>query len=217
MLTPLFTELLEATGQTIAMVFISGMIAVIFGVPLGLILYATRQHHLFPHRFFHQAANTVINFIRSTPFIILILAIIPFTRLLVGTAIGTAAALVPLSVAAIAFLGRMVENNLKALPTGLIEAGLAMGASTMQILRKILLPEAMPTIINSITTVLINLISYSATVGAIGGGGLGDLAIHYGYQQFNTMVMIITITLLILLVQFVQYFGSYLSQKMNHH
>jgi len=216
MSTALFYELLYSTWQTVYMVFMSGFIAFAVGIPLGVILLITRQNSLVPHKFSNQSLGMIVNIIRSIPFIILMVAIIPFTRLIVGTSIGTTAAIVPLSIAAIPFVGRMIENALSEVADGLIEAGQAMGASPIQIIRKILIPEAMPGIINAITITLINLIAYSAMAGAIGGGGLGDLAIRYGYQRFDVTIMIATIIVLILLVQLIQYIGDWLSKKVSH-
>ena len=158
----------------------------------------------------------IINMLRSIPFIILMLAIIPLTRLLVGTSIGTTAAIVPLSLATIPFFARMVENNLDQLPPGLIETGQAMGASTLQLISAVLLSEAMPGIVSSLTTTLITLTAYSAMAGAVGGGGLGDLAIRYGYQRFDARVMLMTIVILIALVQMIQYIGDYWVKRLTH-
>lgn len=212
----LFFELLHSTWQTIYMVFASGFIAFAVGIPLGIVLLVTRQNNLIPNKFSNQSLGMIVNIVRSVPFIILMVAIIPFTRLIVGTSIGTTAAIVPLSIAAIPFVGRMIENSLSEVAGGLIEAGQAMGASPIQIIRKILIPEAMPGIINSITITLINLIAYSAMAGAIGGGGLGDLAIRYGYQRFDVTIMIATIIVLVLLVQLIQYIGDWLSDRVSH-
>lgn len=212
----LFFDLLQSTWQTIYMVLISGLIACLFGIPLGVTLLITKENSLAPNKFVNRILGILVNGIRSIPFIILMVAVIPFTRLLVGTSIGTTAAIVPLSLAAIPFVGRMIENVLSEVTDGLIEAGHAMGASTLQIIHRILLPEAMPGVINAITITLINLIAYSAMAGAIGGGGLGDLAIRYGYQRFNMSVMLATIVVLILLVQLLQHLGDWLSKRYSH-
>ncbi len=212
----LLFELLTATGKTLYMVLASGILALLIGLPLGIILFCTRQPNLLPRPLLNKSLAIIINMLRSIPFIILMLAIIPLTRLLVGTSIGTTAAIVPLSLSTIPFFARMVENNLNQLPPGLIETGLAMGASTLQLISAILLSEVMPGIISSLTTTLITLIAYSAMAGAVGGGGLGDLAIRYGYQRFDAGVMLMTIVILIALVQMIQYIGDYWIKRLNH-
>lgn len=209
-------ELINATWETFYMVIISGSIAIIFGMPLGILLLITQKKHLLPHQYSNWLLSGMTNAIRSVPFIILLVAVIPLTRLIVGTSIGTSAAIVPLSIAAIPFVARMIESVLNKIGQGLIEAGHAMGASPGQIIFKILLPESMPGVINTITITLINLIGYSAMAGAVGGGGLGDLAIRYGYQRFDTSIMLTTTLLLILLVQLIQYLGDNLAKKFSH-
>lgn len=216
MSTDLLFELLTSTGETLYMVFVSGILALLIGLPLGIILFCTRQPNLLLHPLLNKSLAIIINMLRSIPFIILMLAIIPLTRLLVGTSIGTTAAIVPLSLATIPFFARMVENNLNQLPAGLIETGLAMGASARQLIGAILLSEAMPGIISSLTTTLITLIAYSAMAGAVGGGGLGDLAIRYGYQRFDAGVMLMTMVILIALVQMIQYIGDYWVKRLSH-
>jgi len=164
---------------------------------------------------FNQTLGAIVNAARSTPFIILMVAIIPFTRIIVGTSIGTNAAIVPLSIAAIPFVGRVVESALKEVDAGLIEAAQSMGATPRQIIMKVLIPEAMPSIILGMTLTVISLIGYSAMAGAIGGGGLGDLAIRYGYQRFRADVMLATVVILIAMVQIVQSSGDYFAHKLN--
>jgi len=212
----LFFELLHSSWQTIYMVLLSGFIAFIVGIPLGIILLITRQNNLMPGKFMHGSLGFLVNIVRSIPFIILMVAVIPLTRLLVGTSIGTTAAIVPLSLAAIPFVARMIENSLSEVDAGLVEAGHAMGASSCQIIRSILMIEAMPGVIHCMTITLINLIAYSAMAGAIGGGGLGDLAIRYGYQRFNMTVMLATIIVLVLMVQVLQHTGSWFAQRYAH-
>lgn len=211
----LLYELAIATWQTIYMVLVSGIIASLFGIPMGVILLTTRQHGLLEQTTMNRLLAGFVNALRSIPFIILLVAIIPLTRFLVGTSIGTTAAIVPLSIAAIPFVARLVENRLSEVPYGLVEAGLAMGATSTQIIFKILLPEAAPGIINGITITLITLIGYSAMAGAVGGGGLGDLAIRYGYQRFDVAVMVYTVVILIVLVQLMQFFGDRVSKYYN--
>jgi len=163
----------------------------------------------------NKVLGAIVNATRSIPFIILMVAIIPFTRLVAGTSIGTTAACVPLTLAAIPFLARLVETAIKEVNGGVIEAAQSMGATPLQIIWKVLLPEALPTLIDNITVLIVNLISYSAMAGAIGGGGLGDIAIRYGYQRFQGDVMLATIIILIVLVQVIQSVGDYLSRKVN--
>ena len=208
MSTDLLFELTTSTGQTFYMVGVSGILAFLAGLPLGVLLFITRVNQLWPLPWLNKCLAMIVNATRSVPFIILMLAIIPLTRLLVGTSIGTNAAIVPLTLAAIPFFARMVENSFNELSPGLIEAGQAMGASSYQIIHSILLAEARPGIINSLTITLINLVAYSAMAGAVGGGGLGDLAIRYGYQRFDISVMLATIAILIVLVQTIQYIGD---------
>lgn len=212
----LLFELIYATGETLYMVLLSGTMAFIFGLPLGILLFVTRPNQLLKHPLLHRSLAMLVNITRSIPFIILMLAIIPLTRLLVGTSIGTNAAIVPLSLAAIPFFARMVENSFNELSPGLLEAGQAMGASPYQLIQAILLAEAWPGIINNLTITLINLVAYSAMAGAIGGGGLGDLAIRYGYQRFNMGVMFATVLILIAFVQAIQYIGDRCAKQFFH-
>jgi D-methionine transport system permease protein len=208
--------LLDATLQTLYMVAVASVIATLVGLPAGVLLYITRKGHIFEKPWLHQTLAIIVNMTRSIPFIILMIAVIPLTRLLVGTSIGTNAAIVPLSLGAMPFIARVVESALLEINKGLIEAATAMGASPWQIIRKVLLPEAFPSIINGLTLTVISLIGYSAMAGAVGGGGLGDLAIRYGYQRFDVGVMITTIAIMIILVQAVQFFGDVLVKKFSH-
>jgi D-methionine transport system permease protein len=209
--------LVSATWETIEMVVISSAIAVIFGLPLGVILLVTRKHHVLEGVTINRVIGMIVNAIRSIPFIILLVVITPFTQLVVGTSIGTVAAIVPLAVAAIPFFARIVESAMKEVPAGLLEASQAMGASPMQIIRYVLIPEAMPSMIRGITLTLITLVGYSAMAGAIGGGGLGDLAIRYGYQRFEISVMVITVLILIVMVQGLQLIGDGVANRLSHH
>lgn len=205
-----------STWQTIEMVAISCVIAIVGGLPLGVILLVTRKHHVLEGVAINRTVAIIVNAIRSIPFIILMVAITPFTKLVVGTSIGTIAAMVPLALAAIPFFARIVETAMKEVPAGLIEASQAMGASPMQIVRYVLVPEAMPGIIRGITLTLITLIGYSAMAGAIGGGGLGDLAIRYGYQRFEVSVMLATVLILIVMVQALQLVGDWYANRLSH-
>ena len=207
--------LIKGTWQTLQMTLISTVIATVLGTLLGIVLVTTSRGHILENTAVNTALSALVNAMRSIPFIILMVAIIPFTRLIVGTSIGTVAATVPLTIAAIPFLARLVETSIREVPYGIIEAAQSMGASPAEIIRKVLLPEALPTIIDNITVLIVNLIGYSAMAGAIGGGGLGDIAIRYGYQRFDLKVMIITIIILVVLVQIIQMLGEGISKKVN--
>ncbi|UCV09952.1 methionine ABC transporter permease [Dechloromonas denitrificans] len=206
----------ESFLETLGMVGIAGGIAALFGIPLGLLLTVTSPGHILPRPLFNRALGITVNAVRSTPFIILMVAIIPLTRLLTGTSIGTAAAVVPLAIAAIPFVGRLVEGALREVDGGLIEAAEAIGATPLQIIRKVLVPEALPGIVNGLTITFVSLIGYSAMAGAVGGGGLGDLGIRYGYQRFMPEVMLLVVAVLIVFVQLVQSLGDHLSRRLNH-
>ncbi|MUP58933.1 methionine ABC transporter permease [Megasphaera hutchinsoni] len=207
--------MLQGIQETLIMVIVSTIIASIIGIPLGVTLVITSKNHILQHKHIHQILGAIVNIIRSIPFIILMVAIIPFTRLVVGTSIGTTAACVPLTIVAIPFLSRLVETSIRDVDFGLVEAAESMGASPFQIIRKVLLPEALPTIINNVTVLIVNLIGSSAMAGAIGGGGLGDIAIRYGYQRFQGDIMLITIIILIVGVNLIQSIGDYASNKKN--
>lgn len=215
----MFAEVLpllsKALGETIYMVVVSMAIASAIGVPLGVLLHTTAKGQILENVVINQAVGSVVNAVRSIPFIILMVAIIPLTRFIVGSAIGTTAAIVPLVIASIPFIGRQVETSLKEVPSGLVEAAQAMGATPLQIISRVLLPEAMPGIVSQLTTVIIALVGESAMAGAIGGGGLGDLAIRYGYQRFRPEVMLATVVVLIVLVQAVQFVGNTLAKKLD--
>lgn len=207
--------MLQGIQETLFMVSVSTIIAAIVGIPLGITLVTTSKGHILENCVINQLLGTVVNIIRSIPFIILMVAIIPLTRIIVGTSIGTTAACVPLTIVAIPFLSRLVETSIREVDFGLVEAAQSMGASPFQIIRKVLIPEALPTIINNITVLIVNLIGSSAMAGAIGGGGLGDLAIRYGYQRFRVDVMLATIIILIVGVNFIQACGDFASRKKN--
>mgnify|MGYP002624372106 CR=1 FL=1 len=215
----MFAEILpllsKALGETVYMVVVSMAIASAIGVPLGVLLHTTAKGQILENVVLNQTVGSVVNAVRSIPFIILMVAIIPLTRLLVGSAIGTTAAIVPLVIASIPFIGRQVETSLKEVPAGLVEAAQAMGATPFQIISRVLLPEAMPGIVAQLTTVIIALVGESAMAGAIGGGGLGDLAIRYGYQRFRPEVMLATVIVLIVLVQAVQFAGNTLAKRLD--
>lgn len=208
--------LLNATLATVYMVVAASSIAFLVGLPLGVMLYVTRKGNILEQQTAHRILAFVVNITRSIPFIILMIAVIPFTRLLVGTSIGSNAAIVPLSLAAMPFIARVVENALLEVNKGLIEAAASMGASSWQIIRKVLIPEAMSGIINGLTLAVVSLIGYSAMAGAVGGGGLGDLAIRYGYQRFDVSMMLLTIVIMVVLVQLTQWLGDKLAKRFSH-
>lgn len=205
----------KALGETVYMVVVSMIIATLIGVPLGVLLHTTSKGQILESPAVNRIVGAIVNAVRSIPFIILLVAIIPFTRLLVGTAIGTTAAMVPLVIAAIPFIGRQVETSLKEVPFGLVEAAQSMGATPAQIIWKVLLPESMSSIVAQLTTVIISLVGESAMAGAVGGGGLGDLAIRYGYQRFRPEIMLATVVILIVLVQLVQFVGNTLAKRLD--
>ena len=206
MLPTMYFDLLKATGETLYMVFFSTFFAVLIGLPLGTWLYTTSV--LLPHRGLNRLLNGVVNISRSVPFIILLVALIPLTRFLIGTSIGLHAAIVPLTLGAAPFFARLVDNAYQTLPKGLLDAGYAMGVSTRQMIHYLLLPEARPALIQGVTVTAITLVNYSAMAGTVGGGGLGDLAIRYGYQRFNITIMCMTVFILILIVQAIQWAGD---------
>lgn len=194
--------------ETLYMVAASTVFSVLLGTPLGIATAISEENHIWPHSKLNKVLNLLINITRSMPFIILMIAVFPLSKLLVGRRIGTTAAIVPLTIAAIPFVARLIESAVKELAWGLIEASLSMGANTRQIIFKVILPEALPAIVSAVTLTIINLIGYSAMAGAIGGGGLGDLAIRFGYQGFQEDVLIGTIVVLLAIVQIVQYTGN---------
>jgi D-methionine transport system permease protein len=202
--------------ETLLMVGLSGLIGALLGIPLGVLLNVTEAHGILPHPMFNRVTGLVVNAVRSTPFIILMVAVIPFTRLVAGSSIGTGAAIVPLTIAATPFIARLVESSLREVDAGLIEAAQAMGATDAQIIRKVLLPEAFPGIIAGLTITLVSLVGYSAMAGAVGGGGLGDLGIRYGYQRFLPEVMAAVVIILIAFVQLVQSLGDRLVLRVSH-
>ncbi|GAA4647848.1 ABC transporter permease [Kistimonas scapharcae] len=206
----------EALWETVYMVAVAGALSFVFGIPLGVLLHVSRPGKIMESRLLNQLLGGVVNAGRSIPFIILMVAIVPFTRLLVGTSIGTSAAIVPLTIAAIPFVARIVEGALNEVPAGLVEAAQSMGASPMQIISRVLLPEALPGLIHGMTLTLVTLVGYSAMAGAIGGGGLGDLGIRYGYQRFDGVIMLATVVVLIVLVQLIQWAGESLQARFEH-
>ena len=205
----------QAFIETLTMVGASTAIAAVCGLPLGLILACTASGHILEQPVINRILGAVINVGRSIPFIILMVAVIPFTRFVVGTSIGTTAAIVPLSIAAIPFVARLVESAVFEIDRGVIEAAQSMGSSPWQIIWKVLIPEARPALVLGLTITTVNLVGYSAMAGAIGGGGLGDLAIRYGYQRFRADVMLQTVVLLVILVQALQTLGDWANRKLS--
>lgn len=207
--------LMKSFWETCYMVFASTALSTLIGLPLGIILCVTRKDHILPSPTLNAVLGAVVNATRSTPFIILMVAIIPLTRMIVGSSIGTTAAIVPLTISAAPFIARIIESSLLEINPGIIEAAQAMGASPMQIITKVLIPESLHSIVLGVTLAIISLIGYSAMAGTLGGGGLGDLAIRYGYQRFQMDVMIATVIVLIIMVQVMQTLGDHLSKKLN--
>ncbi|MCA1325034.1 methionine ABC transporter permease [Herbaspirillum sp. alder98] len=207
---------ISSFGETLMMVVISGLVGSVLGIPLGIALHLTDRNGILPNTAFNRIAGLLVNAVRSTPFIILLVAVIPMTRFFVGTSIGTAAAIVPLTIAAAPFIARLVETALREVDRGLVEAAQAMGATTWQIIYKVLVPEAFAGIVAGLTITFVSLVGYSAMAGAIGGGGLGDLGIRYGYQRFLPEVMLAVVLILIVFVQLVQSFGDLLVRKLSH-
>ena len=202
-----------STLQTLQMVFFSTLFSLILGFPLGVLLCITGKNGIAPKRILNQVLGSIVNVLRSFPFLILMIVLLPLSRLIIGKAYGTVATIVPLSIAAAPFVARVIETALNEVDSGVIQASRAMGSTNWQIIYKVLVPEALPSLVDGITLTIINLIGYSAMAGAIGGGGLGDLAIRYGYQRFRTDVMIASIIVLLILVEAVQLTGTFISKK----
>jgi D-methionine transport system permease protein len=208
--------LIKGTWETIFMTFVSGFFGFVLGLPIGVSLFITRKGQIKENKTINSILSVLVNIFRAIPFIILIVWMIPFTRIIVGTSIGVAAALVPLSIGAAPFIARMVENSLLEIPNGLIEASRAMGATPLQIIRKVLLPEALPSLINSATITLITLVGYSAMGGAVGAGGLGQIGYQYGYVGYDLTIMNIVLCLLVAFVFLIQFTGDFISKKVDH-
>ncbi len=205
-------QILEATGQTITMVVATLIFGSIIGITIGLLLFVTRENNILENRFLFQLLNFIINIIRPIPFIIFLVAISQLTRLVVGTTIGTAAAIFPMTIVASFTIARVVENNLVSIDPGVIEAAQAMGASPLRIIFTVLIPEALGPLILGLTFVSVSLIDFSAVAGTVGGGGLGHIAMTYGYQRFDGSVMLVTVLILIVMVQLAQWIGNTLSK-----
>ncbi|MFC0780461.1 methionine ABC transporter permease MetI [Flavobacterium sp. HJSW_4] len=208
--------LLKGTWETIVMTFVSGFFGFLLGLPTGILLFLTRKNQILDQPVLNRTLSVVVNVFRSIPFIILIVWMIPFTRAIVGTSIGVSAALVPLSIGAAPFIARLVENSLLSLPSGLIEAARALGATPFQIVYKVLLPEALPSLINAASITLITLVGYSAMGGAVGAGGLGQVGYQYGYIGYDAVTMNSVLALLVILVFIIQFAGDKLSKRFDH-
>ncbi len=209
-------ELGKSLYETLIMMGISGAVSLIFGISFGFLLYLTANRNFFKTPFFNKLVSAIINFIRSIPFIILVVFTLPLTFYLVGTKIGPVAAAVPMSISATVFLARLVEMSLKEIDRGVIEAAFATGASTFLIIKNVLLVEAAPSIARGVTVTFISLIGFSAMAGMVGGGGIGNLAVQYGYYRYSTGVMIFTIISLVFIVQTAQYLGDLVARKLSH-
>lgn len=206
---------LEATGQTLIMVFFSMIFSLVLGFPIGVLLCVTRPDGLIPKRVLYNIISKIVNVLRAFPFIILIIVLFPITRIIVGSAIGTAATIVPLSIAAAPFVARIIETALNEVSPDLIQAAKAMGSTSMQIIIKVLIPEALPALVDGITLTIINLIGYSAMAGIVGGGGLGDLANRYGYQRFRTDILIAAVIVILIMVELIQLAGTKISSHLQ--
>lgn len=207
--------IVTALGQTVYMVFFSTLFASVLGFILGIILTVTSPDGLRPNKVSYKILDSIINVLRSFPFVILIVAIIPLTRVIIGKSIGETAAIVPLTIAAAPFVARIIESSLKEVDPGVIEAAKSFGSSDSQIVFKVMLKEAVPSIISGLTLTVISIIGYSAMAGSVGAGGLGKVAITYGYQGFQTDIMVTTVIILIIIVQSLQSLGNYLYKKLN--
>lgn len=208
--------LLKGTWETIVMTFVSGFFGFLIGLPTGVLLFLTRKNQILEQPVLNRTLSVIVNVFRSIPFIILIVWMIPFTRAIVGTSIGVSAALVPLSIGAAPFIARLVENSLLGLPSGLVEAARALGATPLQIVYKVLLPEALPSLINAASITLITLVGYSAMGGAVGAGGLGQVGYQYGYIGYDAVTMNSVLALLVILVFVIQFAGDVLSKHFDH-
>lgn len=208
--------LMEGSGETLVMTFVSALFAYLIGVPLGVALILTDKDGLRPMRAFNAVLGWIVNVGRSIPFVILMLVIAPLTRLIVGKAFGTKATIVPLVVAAAPFVARMVEQSLKEIDSGVVEAARTMGATNMEIILKVLLPESVPSLIRGAAVTVITLVGYSAMAGALGGGGLGDIAVRYGMHRYQYDVMILTLILIVIIVQVIQVIFELVAKKIDN-
>ena len=212
----IWTLIFQSTLQTLQMVFFSTIFSILLGLPLGILLCVTRpEEHggIMPKPVLNSILDKIVNVLRSFPFIILMIILFPLSRLLVGTTIGTTATIVPLSIAAAPFAARVIETSLKEVDTGVVQAARSMGSTNRQIIFKVMIPEALPSLVSGVPLTIINLVGYSAMAGAIGGGGLGDLAIRYGYQRTRTDIMIVAVVIILVLVELIQFIGNKISAQ----
>ena len=212
----IYPQLLDATYETLYMVGVSAVLTVLFGIPLGVLLTVTAPGALAPRPMLNRVLGLLVNLGRSLPFIILLVLVAPVTRGIVGTTIGSTATIVPLTIGAVPFLARLVETSLREVSPGKVEATLAMGGRRRDVVRTVLLPEALPSLVAGVTVTVVALIIYSAMAGAIGGGGLGDFAIRFGYQQFRTDITVVTVVLLLVIVQALQWAGDRWARRLAH-
>ena len=211
-----FSVIGVATWQTFVMVLFSTVFSLIIGLPLGILLCTSDSATgLRPHKLLNQILSVIINILRAIPFVILVILLFPVTRAIVHTAIGTKASIVPLTIAAAPFVARVIESSLKEVDPGVVQAARSMGSTDRQIIFKVLLPEALPSIVNGITLTIINLIGYSAMAGTVGGGGLGDVAIRYGYQRYRVEYMLGSVAIILILVEVIQLIGTHVANKMQ--
>ena len=211
----MINEMLGGIGQTLYMTLFSTLLAYILGLPIGVALCVTDKNGLHPMRGVNAVLGAIVNIVRSVPFIILLITVLPFTQWLLGTTLGPTATVVPLVISAAPYIGRMVEGALKEVPAGVIEAARAMGTSTFKIIFKTLIPEAMPSLVNGATITVTTILGYTAMAGYVGGGGLGAIAINYGYYRYNTPVMLVTVFLMVIIVQLFQMTGSFIGRKID--
>ena len=217
MTTEQLIQLITAgTIETLYMTFASVLFSYIFGLPLGVVLVTTAKNGITPMPKLNRVLGTIVNIVRSVPFLILIIVLIPFTRFVVGTTIGSNATIVSLVVAAVPFIGRMVESSLLEIDHGVVEAAQSMGASPMQIITKVMIPEAIPSLITGAAIAATTILGYSAMAGAVGGGGLGAIAIRYGFHRYETAILMLTLVILVLLVQLIQFAGDCMARKTDH-
>ena len=213
----MINQVMEATGETLVMVFFSTVFSLLLGLPIGVLLHITGKEEdggIIPSPVFNSVLSRIVNVLRSFPFIILLIVLIPLSRIIVGSSIGTKAAIVPLSIAAAPFVARIIESALKEVDPGVIQAAKAMGSTNWQLVYKVLIPEAMPALMSGLTLTIINLIGYSAMAGTIGGGGLGDLAIRYGYQRFRPSYLVAAVIVILIMVEIIQAAGDRIVKRM---
>ena len=211
----MFSMLWSGTGETLLMVVLSTLMGYVLGLPLGVLLTVSDTNGIAPNKVLYKIIDIVVNITRSVPFLILLILIQPFTRLIVGKSYGTMATVVPLTVAATPLIARMIESSLKEVDDGVVEAAVSMGASRYEIIRKVLIPEAKISLLVGVTISLGTILGYSAMAGVVGGGGLGDIAIRYGYYRYETGIMIVTVVVLVILMQLLQWIGNVLSKKLD--